>query len=122
MPFHEIHLTELNEILAENFLEYNSNFEVELKDLSTEGSIKFSSRISDQQFKNDNIDFDLSGCECSGLEVQDYTEFINKVIYTASPYELAEFLFMSLSYIKILVCLKEGSWAIQSLDYKDLDY
>ena len=121
MPFEKIHLTDLNEFLAGSFLEYNSSFEVEIKDFSTDGFIKIKSRLSDSKFNNDDVDFDLSGCECSGLDNSSYDEFINKAIYTASPYELIEFLLTSLSYIKLLICLTDGSWVIQILEYKDLD-
>jgi len=121
MSFQNIHLTDLNEFLAGGFLDYNSSFEVEIKDFSTDGFIKIKSRVSDRKFKSDDVDFDLSGSECSGLENSSYNEFINKAIYTASPYEFIEYLLTSLSYIKLLICLTDGSWVIQILEYKDLD-
>ena len=121
MPFQEIHLIDLNEFLADNFLKYNSGFEVELKDFTLEGYININTQKSGVEFKKENIDFDLSGCECSGLFDKDYSDFINKAIYTDSPYELTEFLLTHLSYIKMLVCLIEGSWTVQLLDYRKSD-
>ncbi|MGI9533747.1 MAG: hypothetical protein ACR2NW_02250 [Thermodesulfobacteriota bacterium] len=121
MPFQEIHLTDLTEYLADSFLKYNSNFEVEFKDCSLDGYLKINTLKSSLKFTNENIDFDLSGCECSGLDDMNYSDFLNKAIYTASPYEFAEFLINKLGYVKFLICLMDGCWVIQILDYKELN-
>ena len=121
MSFKKIHLTELNEFLADSFLEYNANFEVELKDCSLDGFINIKRTLSGDKFCDENIDFDLSGSECSGMENMHYSDFMDKAIYTSSPYELTEFLLNGLSYLKMLICLKDGSWVVQILDCKGLD-
>ena len=119
MPFQQIHLTDLNEFLADRFLKYNSSFEAVFKDYSLEGFININTRKSNQIFKKENIDFDLSGCECSGLYDVDYSDLINKAVYTASPYELTEFLLNRLSSVKMLISLADGCWVFQILDYKE---
>lgn len=121
MPFKEIHLTDLTEYLTDRFLKYSSNFEIEINDCSLEGFLKINSAESSLKFNTENIDFDLSGCECSGLDDIDYSDFLNKSVYTASPYEFAEFLINRFEYVKLLVFLTEGCWVIQILEFKEIN-
>lgn len=118
MPFQQIHLTDLNESLADSFLKYKSGFEVDIKNCTPDGYISIDVKNSNHKFTDDNIDFDLSVCECSGLFESSYSEFLNKSVYTASPYEFTEFLLLNLSSVTMLVSMIEGSWVVQILDYQ----
>lgn len=118
MSFKELHLTELNEFLITGFLKYKTPIEIDIKDFTVDGYIKIDINKSDDLFDKESIDFDLQGCECSGLnENGDLSEFLGKTLHTASVYEFIEYFTGSASAGKLLIYIESGSWLIKVLTY-----
>ena len=118
MNKNRVHLSEFDEFLADSFLEYGSSFEIEIKEHSPEGFITIQTSASEREFKQDSIDFDLSGSECSGLFESEFSDLLNRSIYTGSPREFVEFLFPALSSLTLLIDIVEGSWRLDILSYQ----
>lgn len=113
----EIHLSDINEYLADRFLEYSSPFELELRNLTTDGFIEIKESKSSKEIEKDGLDFELSTCECLGLNNLEISEFLEKPVYTGSAYELFDFYFSKFYSLRCLVDFIEGAWVIKVLDY-----
>lgn len=114
----KIHLTEIDEVLGEYFINRQKPFELLVEDYSDDGFITTALKESDRSFSGATIDFDLSDSECAGLYDRDIDSYIGKEIYTGSAYEFLEYLCHCTSNINLLVSLREGSWVFQILDTK----
>ena len=118
MPFEKIHLTDLNEYLAGAVVKGRSPVEAEIKDYNADGFINIEIHISEKEFYGPKIDFDLQGCECSGLnEHDDISDYAGKTICTSSAYEFVEFTLSVSDHAELLVNIEEGTWVISLLSY-----
>ncbi len=118
MPPEKIHMTELNEFLVEAILGNKSAVEAGIKDIASDGFIEIEIFKTDKKYDGQTIDFDLQGCECSGLNEHDYIrDYLGKTVYTSSAGEFVEFLSSGSSRSRILVNIEEGSWVISLLNF-----
>ena len=117
MPSDKAHMTELNEFLVEAILGNKSAIEVEIKDFTTDGFIEIEIFKTDKKYEGLTIDFDLQGCECSGLnEHDDIRDYIGKTVYTSSASEFVDFLSSGSSSSRLLINIEDGSWVISLLN------
>ena len=118
MPKTKIHLTELNEYLAELILKYNNPVEVNIRDFTFDGFISIDVKKTEVGFSKISLDFDLQGCECSGLNEHDNIgDYIGKTLYTSSVREFVEFLSDTGSSSNLLVNIEDGTWVISLISY-----
>ena len=108
-----IHLSEINEFLAEKYLKYKSTFELSLKDYTADGYVEGKDKISSSELKNDGVDFELSTCECHGLSETEISELVNTPVYTSSAYEFFDAYLPIYKEALCLVNMVDGSWLIK---------
>lgn len=118
MTNEKIHLSELNEYIAAQIIKNENSVEVSIGDYTFDGYLNVEIQNTDVSFGNKTMDFDLQGCECSGLNEYDtIDEYVGKTLYASSLREFAEFIFDASSSSKMLVNIKEGSWVISLISY-----
>jgi hypothetical protein len=62
--------------------------------------------------KGDGVDFELSTCECRGLDTWDIEDYLGKPVYTSSAYEFFDFVLGYLSSFDFLVEFSGNAWKI----------
>ena len=118
MPTTRIHLTELNEYLAELILSKNNPVEVNISEFTFDGFISIEIKNPEIVFSKSTLDFDLQGCECSGLNEHDNIgEYLGKTVYTSSAREFVEFISDAANSSNLLVNVEEGTWVISLISY-----
>ena len=117
MAFEKLHITDLHEYLATKILKYKKPLEIKIKDFTPDGFMKIDFDVSENMLDTESFDFDLQGCECSGLNEHDeLSEYYGKTISTSSAYEFIEFLGASSAAGKLLINIEDGTWKIKLLD------
>lgn len=61
----------------------------------------------------EGIDFELSTCECRGLDDMNSSDFDGKTVYTSSAYEFFEFYLDERDSVNCYVRLNNDSWIIK---------
>ena len=67
--------------------------------------------------KFNEIDFELSTCECSGLIEFDMSYYKNKVIYTSCAFEFLDQIFSNYKSLDCFLELIEGKWRFNIIDF-----
>lgn len=111
--YKKIHLSEINEFLAEKYLKYKSTFELSLRDYTADGYVVGNDKISSYELKNGGVDFELSTCECHGLGDTEISELVKAPIYTSSAYEFFDAYLPIYKEVMCLVNMVEDSWLIK---------
>lgn len=82
-------------------LDYNAGF-LNILDISYE-----------QTDFSDGMDFELSTCECQGVDDMDPGDFEGKTVYTSSAYEFFEFYLGERDSARFYIMLHNDSWIIK---------
>jgi hypothetical protein len=112
----KIHLSGLDEFFADSVLEEK---EKPLKFLiHRDGDPGFISLLpldTKECMEKEGIDFELSSCECAGLEGLEVSDFLMKPVFTSSAYEFFDFLLMFLDSFECLLDFTGNAWKIKIL-------
>ncbi len=112
----KIHLSGLDEFLADNVL---GEEEKPLRFLiHKDGDPGFISALlldTEEGMEKEGIDFELSSCECAGLEGLEVSDFLMKPVFTSSAYEFFDFVLMFLDSFECLVDFTGNAWKIKIL-------
>ena len=112
----KIHLSGLDEFFAESVLRAE---EKPLKFLiHKDGDSGFISALlldTKEGMEKEGIDFELSSCECAGLEGLEVSDFLMKTVFTSSAYEFFDFVLMFLDSFECLVDFTGNAWKIKIL-------
>ena len=112
----KIHITNLDEFLAETLLESKEKpIKLLIRKEGTEGYIYLFLEKCKEDMEEDGIDFELSPCECIDFDNMEISDFLYKSVYTSSAYEFFEFIFMFFRSIECLVDFTEDAWKIKIL-------
>lgn len=112
----EIHLSNIDEFLAEKYLEYGSTFKVELSGINYDGFLRVKDSFTNKKLTGEAVDFELSASECHGLSDTELIELIKQPVYTSSAYEFFDSFFQLQREAKCLINLVGGSWLISIKD------
>jgi hypothetical protein len=109
-----IHISGIEEFLAESFLDNNHvPFIVSISKEDDQGGLKIN--ISDKRvmdFASEEIDFELSTCECMDFDNMGIDDFKYKTIHTSSAIELFEFLLMFSDVVECVVDFNGTAWKV----------
>jgi hypothetical protein len=109
-----IHITGIDEFLAARLVERGGGairFGVSGADSS--GNIALAEVDAPCECREgEGIDFELSTCECRGLDTADIKDYLDKPVYTSSAYEFFDFVLGYLTSFDCLVEFKGNSWKV----------
>lgn len=111
-----IHLSSLDEFLAESFLENENNpIKLAMSKSGEQGYVSLHLSQAQEEIDGEGIDFELSPCECLDLEMMEVSDYLGKPIYTSSAYEFFAFLLMFYDKIECLANFSGNAWKIKIL-------
>jgi len=111
-----IHLSSLDEFLADALLEERDKpIKLAIHKNGDQGYICVLPLMAEEDMEEEGIDFELSSCECGGLEGIEVSDFLKKPVFTSSAYEFFDFLLMSLDSLECLVDFSGNAWKIKVL-------
>jgi hypothetical protein len=112
----KIHLSGLDEFFADSVL---GEEEKPLKFLiRKDGDPGFISALlldTKENMEKEGIDFELSSCECAGLEGLEVSDFLMKPVFTSSAHDFFDFVLMFLDSFECLVDFTGNAWKIKIL-------
>lgn len=110
-----IHVSIVDEFLAARFLEGGGgplSFSVRQED--PDGSISFSqAETAPGPGGGEGVDFELSSCECRGLDPEDVSLYIGRPVYTSSACEFFDFILGYLSSFDCFIEFTGNAWSIR---------
>lgn len=109
----QIPIGEIDEYLAERFLESSNPVRFSASLEKTEGLLEIVEIDPADADFGKGIDFELSTCECMGLEDLDLSELSGITVYTSSAYEFFEYYLDFRDSIKCTVKFSENTWMIK---------
>ena len=110
-----IYISEIDEYLARGFIALDGKV-IELS-ITKNGEACFvivSCKKSDSQLTGDGIDFELSSCECSSLELTDVKDYLGKAVHTSSALEFFDFALGYFSSLNCTVQFTGNAWKIKT--------
>lgn len=114
----EIHISEIDEYLANGLIVSGGGvLGVSISKKGNDGFVSVSHKRSPfPHITEDGLDFELSTCECSSLELADIREYLDKPVHTSSAYEFFDF---TLGHYPSLDCVVEftgNAWKIKIIN------
>lgn len=111
-----IHISEIDEYLAKGLIALGGDvMDLSISKNGEEGFVTVSYKKSDDShLREDGIDFELSSCECSSLELTDVKDYLGKAVHTSSALEFFDF---ALGYFLSLNCVVQftgNAWKIKT--------
>lgn len=109
----EFYLGRVDEVFAEMFLLFGGGFRARMEILPDASDVRavFSPRVGDAGF-GEAVDFELSSCECGGLEDADPKEYIGISVHTSSALEFFDRVFRRNGKVVCDVDFIDASWMI----------
>ena len=109
----EFYLGRVDEVFAEMFLLFGGAFRARMEILPAASDVRevFSPRTGDAGF-GEAVDFELSSCECGGLEDADPKEYIGTSVRTSSALEFFDRVFRRNRKVVCDVDFVDASWMI----------
>jgi hypothetical protein len=99
-------MSEIDEFLAERLAEWGKGAVcLNVSGADSSGNIIVSEADAPlESADTDGVDFELSTCECRGLDPADMEDYLGKPVFTSSAYEFLDFV---LGYLTSFDCLVE---------------
>ncbi|MBI2485590.1 MAG: hypothetical protein HYW01_01240 [Deltaproteobacteria bacterium] len=117
----KIHLSNLDEFLASTILEAEeAPIKLAVHKNGDQGYISTVLLSAKEDIEEGGIDFDLSSCECAGLDSMEISYFLKKPVFTSSAYEFFDFLFVFLDSFECLVGFTGNGWKIKILKTEEI--
>ena len=113
----KLHITEIENFLAENFVNNNQHpLYLKIFKSDDQGNLEIDiNSASEMKIDAQEIDFELSPCECVDLDRLDINDYKNRIIYSSSAIELFEYLIMFTGEISCIVDFEGVSWKVKVL-------
>ncbi len=112
-----LHLNDLDEFLAASILDAQETpIKLEVCKKGDQGHFSIAALSSGENIGEGGIDYELSSCECGGIESREIVDFLNKPVFTSSAHEFFDFVFMFLESFKCLVDFSGNGWRIKIID------
>ncbi|MGH7849148.1 MAG: hypothetical protein ACREOP_02510 [Thermodesulfobacteriota bacterium] len=110
-----IHVSDIDEFLAARFLEGGGGpLSFSVRREGRDGGIFVSGTdTAPGPGGGEGVDFELSTCECRGLDPDDVAVYIGRPVYTSSAYEFFDFILGYLSSFDCLVEFTGNAWSIR---------
>jgi hypothetical protein len=110
-----IHVSDIDEFLAARFLEGGGGpLSFSVRREGRDGGIFVSGTdTAPGTGGGEGVDFELSTCECRGLDPDDVGVYIGRPVYTSSAYEFFDFILGYLSSFDCLVEFTGNAWSIR---------
>ena len=110
-----IHVSIIDEFLAARFLEGGGGpISFSVRREGRDGGISFSRTVTaPEPGGGEGVDFELSTCECRGLDPDDAGVYIGRPVYTSSAYEFFDFMLGYLSSFDCLIEFTGNAWSIR---------
>jgi hypothetical protein len=110
-----IHISRIDEFLASRFLDADGGpLAFSVSGRGEEGDISLTPIVPDAAHVNgEGVDFELSACECGGLDTEEAGMYIGKPVYTSSACELFDFLLGHLASFDCSVEFTGNAWRIR---------
>ena len=115
----KLHISELDDYLAKLYFEKNCTIRLVIGDYELDGNFNLFTEISDTVIKEEALDFELSACECSGLEITHFDEIKKSPIITSSAYDFFDYILSDHKEIECLISFKDSSWLIKIINIVD---
>ena len=113
-----IHVSLIDEFLAARLLEGHSGplaFSVSVE--GSDGNISLAVRDAlINTARGEGVDFELSSCECRGLDAEDVGVYLNGPVYTSSAYEFFDFILGYFSSFDCFIEFTGNAWSIVVLN------
>jgi hypothetical protein len=111
-----IHISEIDEYLAKGLMALNGEvMELSISKNGEDGFVTVSYKESyDSLPTGDGIDFELSSCECSSLELTDVIDYLGKAVHTSSALEFFDFVLGYFSSLDCVVQFTGNAWKIKT--------
>ena len=113
----EFYLGRVDEVFAEMFFLFGGGFRARMEVLSGTSDVRavFSPRAGDTGF-GEAVDFELSSCECGGMEPEDSGEHLGTSVCTSSALEFFDRAFCRSGEVVCDVDFIDDSWMIAVAD------
>ena len=112
----EIHLSGIDEFLADALLEGKGKpVRLAIRKKGDQGYVSVLLLMFEGDVEEDGIDFELSSCECGGLEGMEVSDFLRRPVFTSSAYGFFDFLLVYLDSIECLVGFSGSAWKVKVL-------
>lgn len=110
-----IHVSIVDEFLAARFLEgCGGPLSFSVRREGRDGGISFSrTETAPGPGGGEGVDFELSSCECRGLDPDDAGLYIGRPVYTSSAFELFDFMLGCLSSFDCFIEFTGNAWCIK---------
>lgn len=110
-----IHVSIVDEFLAARFLEGGGGpLSFSVRREGRDGSISFSqAETAPGPGGGEGVDFELSSCECRGLDPDDVGLYIGRPVYTSSACEFFDFILGYLSSFDCFIEFTGNAWCIR---------
>lgn len=112
----KIHLSNLDEFLAAIIVDVPyAPIKLAVRRNGEQGYISTVLLSPEENMEEEGIDFELSSCECGGLEAAGIAYFLQKPVFTSSAYEFFDFIFAFIDSFECLVGFTGNGWKIKVL-------
>ena len=112
----KIHLSSLDEFFADSVLgEKEKPLKFLIHKDRDPGFISALLIDAEEGMEKEGIDFELSSCECAGLEGLEVSDILMKPVFTSSAHEFFDFVLMFLDSFECLVDFTGNAWKIKIL-------
>ena len=110
-----INVSDIDEFLAARFLEGGGGpLSFSVRHEGRDGGISISgAEFASEPGGGEGVDFELSTCECRGLDPDDVGVYIGRPVYTSSAYEFFDFILGYLSSFDCLIEFTGNAWSIR---------
>lgn len=110
----KIHLSGLDEFLADSIVGVKQKpLKFLMHKNGDQGFISAALLETKEGMEEEGIDFELSSCECGGLDSLEISSYLMKPVYTSSAYEFFDFVLTFLDSFECLVDFTGNSWKIK---------
>lgn len=108
-----IPISEIDDYLAERFLENTKPVKLSLSFSETDGMLGIDELGYGSIESENGIDFELSTCECQGLDDMEISDLNGKTVHTSSAYEFFEYYLDKEEKLDCIVNFRENTWIIK---------
>lgn len=108
-----IPISTIDDYLAERFLENTEPVRLSLYYSDTNGMLGIDELGYGSMEPENGIDFELSTCECQGLDDMEISDLKGKTVYTSSAYEFFEYYLDKEDKLSCVVNFRENTWIIK---------
>jgi hypothetical protein len=113
----KVHLSNLDEFLAASIVEgLYAPIRLAVRRNGEQGYVSAILLSTGENMEEGGIDFELSSCECGGLEALGIAYFLRKPVFTSSAYEFFDFICAFLDSFECVVGFTGNGWKIKVLN------